>query len=818
MIYPNDFEVRIGFDKIRATLARSVYSTVASEMVEAIKMSADRDEIEAEIVLVHEMLTILRMESDWVGGGWCDTRFLRKLRVVGVSLDTAELVVLRKAIDKGSGVKAFFESHEQYKFLGALGVGLEDFREVRQRIDRIIDINGRIKDNASEALQEIRRELNRKSSQVGVKLEQILRAAQAEGFADSDSSVSVRDNRAVIPVAAGFKRKIKGIVHSESASGRTAFIEPLEVVELNNAIRELEIAETQEILKILAQFSDFVREYIDGLLDMGDYVARFEFLEAKAKMASNQGATKPIFSDSKAFDLRQARHPLLEQTLKAEKRAIVPLNVSLDEKSRILLISGPNAGGKSVCLKTVGLLQYMLQCGLLVPLLDNSEMTIFESIFIDIGDQQSIESDLSTYSSHLYNMKQFLRSANHNSLILIDEFGGGTEPTFGGAIAEAMLGQFLQKETFGIITTHYANLKFFAAANDGIINGAMTFDVNKIQPLFELEQGRAGNSFAIEIARKIGLSSDIIEKAQDLVGVNQVNIEKQLRDAARDKRYWETKREKIKKVEKGVERSEIEMTEQLEELKAKRNEIIRQAKEQAKELIAQANRQVEATIREIRESQANKEKTKEARGALKGFAEQIDEKVSQDELIARKMEKIKQRQQKRALRQPEDGTKAVAVRQIKRDLAVGDSVIMKGGNVVGKIETIDGKNAVVLFGNLRTKIDTKRLELAGRQQKRSDETFVAPPNTNFSTLDRKLNFKESIDIRGERAADALEKVKLFIDEAIMFSSEEVRILHGKGDGILKEMIRQYLRTEPAVSELRDEHVERGGAGITIVRF
>lgn len=817
MIYPNDFEARIGFDKIRASLRRGVESSAALEMVDGIDFCVDRDVVIEEVRRVREMLTVLNLEGDWLGGGYCDTRFLKKLSVIGVSLEVVELVYLRRAIEKGEGVKNFFDNRSDYPNLQALGVDLGEFKEVRQRIDKIIDINGRIKDNASEALYEIRRELNKKSSQVGVKLEQILRAAQAEGFADADSSVSIRDNRAVIPVAAGFKRKIKGIVHSESASGRTAFIEPLEVVELNNALRELEIAEKQEILKIMALFSDFVREFAEGLLELGDYVARVEFIEAKAKMAQRQEATMPIFSDSQAFTLRKARHPLLEQTLTAEKKPIVPLSVVLDENVRILLISGPNAGGKSVCLKTVGLLQYMLQCGLLVPVLDNSEMTFFDSIFIDIGDQQSIESDLSTYSSHLSNMKHFLRFANHKTLILIDEFGGGTEPTFGGAIAEAMLSEFLEKRAYGVITTHYSNLKFFAAAHEGIGNGAMTFDVNKIQPLFELEQGRAGNSFAIEIARKIGLPNSIIEQAQELVGVNQVHLEKQLREAARDKRYWETKREKIKKVEKGVERTEAELEEQLQELKDKRNEIIRQAKEQARELILQANRQVEATIREIKESQADKEATKVARKGLTEFVGKIENEVDENELIARKMEKIRQRQEKRKQRASE--VKGQPVEE-KRTIEVGSEVVMKGGNVVGKVEEIDGKSALVLFGSLKTRVEVKKLDFASRQQKRESEKFI-PTQTQrstFDTLEKKLTFKESIDVRGDRTVDALDRVKLFIDEAIMFGSTEVRILHGKGDGILKHQIREYLKIESAVREFCDEHVERGGAGITIVRF
>lgn len=815
-IYPNDFEVRIGFDKIRSKLLKSVESGAAVEMVEEIQFSKNRDQIRTQIELTHQMLVVVNMEGDWVGGGWCDTRFLKKLNVIGISLEVGELVLLKRAIDKGEGVKRFFDNHKQYDKLVALGANLGDFREVRMRIDKIIDINGRIKDNASERLHEIRRDMTKKGAQVGVKLEQILRSAIAEGFADSDSSISVRDNRAVIPVAAGFKRKIKGIVHSESASGRTAFVEPLEVVELNNAIRELEIAEQQEILKIMAEFSDFVREYAEGLGELGEYVAYFEFLEAKARLAARMRATKPIFSHTKSMLLRQARHPILEETLKSEKRAIVPLNMTLDEKNRVLLISGPNAGGKSVCLKTVGLLQYMLQCGLLVPLLDNSEMDIFDSIFIDIGDQQSIENDLSTYSSHLYNMRQFLRNANNKSLILIDEFGGGTEPTFGGAIAEAILGEFVNKQLFGVITTHYANLKFFAAAQEGVINGAMTFDVNKIEPLFELEQGRAGSSFAIEIARKIGLSHEIINKAQELVGVNQVHIEKQLRDAARDKRYWENKRERIKQVEKGVERSESELSQQLEELREKRAEILKQAREQAKDILAQANRQIESTIREIREAQAAKDKTKVVRNQLNDFASKVEGVVNEDDMIARKMAKIKERQQKRLERIGEK-SKTAEKPHIEQPIGVGDSVIIKGGNVVGTVDQMDDKMALVAFGNLRTRVEVSKLQRASREQKRV-ESNVTVKKTTFDTFERKLTFKESLDVRGERAAEALENVKLFIDEAIMFGSSEIRILHGKGDGILKEMIRQYLKSERAVESFGDEHVERGGSGVTIVRF
>lgn len=831
MIYPADFESRLGFDRIRKDIRNIAISGAARQMVDEINFSTVFQEIEYEIERTHQMRNCIMMESSFPTAEYCDTRFLSKARAIGNYLKTDELVILGQALEIIGSLKKFFTNdNNSYPLLKAMAEPVDSHPEVLREIQRIIDPTGAVRDNASTALSTIRRELIGKSGQISHRLQQILRAAQSNGYAEPEAMVSIRDGRAVIPVNAGNKRKVAGFVHSESATGKTAYIEPIEVVELNNELRELELAEKHEIIRILSEFTDNIRELIDPLIEAGEYVATVDFIAAKARYAIQIGATRPILENQRRIMLRKARHPILEKNLKAEGKSIMPLDLNLSTEKHILLISGPNAGGKSVCLKTVGLLQYMVQCGLLVPLLENSEIGIFDSILLDIGDQQSLDNDLSTYSSHLLNMKVFLKNATKDSLVLIDEFGGGTEPNIGGAIAEAVLEQLRSRGVFGVITTHYANLKYYGTAAQGIENGAMTFDIGRITPLFSLEQGRAGSSFALEIARKIGLPEEILQSAQEKIGVDQVNIEKQLRDAARDKRYWESKRDRIRQTEKGVERTAEQYTQALATIKEERSQLIKAARNEATRIISEANRQIENTIREIRESQADKERTRAVRDSFNTFKEGINSQtIDSDDIIAAKMARIQEQQERRrerALRRNEQAavesekpTNAVKVRPIE----VGTAVHLEGQTAIGNVAALNGNRAQVAFGSVTTQVDKRRLVAATPDQIRKANTvkgFAAaqPTNTtaNFSTMQRRLDFRDNIDLRGMRGAEALELVKLFIDDALMLGVGSVRILHGKGTGALKQQIRDYLSSERGVLQALDAPEDMGGAGITVV--
>ncbi|MEG0162644.1 MAG: Smr/MutS family protein, partial [Mucinivorans sp.] len=667
---------------------------------------------------------------------------------------------------------------------------------------------------------------------------QILHQAQSDGYAEADSSVAIRDGRAVIPVAASNKRKIKGYVFDESASGRTAYIEPLEVIELNNEVNELKSDERHEIVRILMNFSIFLRPYTGDLQRVGSLMCYLDFLTAKARYALSIGGVKPIIEPSTGIYLRSARHPLLEKvfTREGRKSSLVPLDIRLTSEKHILLISGPNAGGKSVCLKTVGLLQMMLQCGLLVPVLENSEMGIFDSVFIDIGDEQSIENDLSTYSSHLANMKTMLREATCSSLVLIDEFGGGTEPTVGGAIAESVLEQFVARGVFGVITTHYSNLKNYASTVSGIENGAMTFDVQKIKPLYRLEMGRSGSSFAFEIARKIGLPEDVLQSATDKIGVDQVSLDKQLRQAARDKRYWEAKRDKIRLENKSAERLAEEYEAQLQEIKSERSLLIKAAKEEAKTIVKNANALIESTIREIKEAAAQKERTQVVRQKVESFRQSLSDTApgslsidpaavveTVDDRIAQKIEQLRakeaRRQKRSAERQAEPALKVVAAPKvvIKPPIEVGSTVRMTGVSGTGTVLSLSGGRATVALGGLSTLVDVKKLEVVSSANLASKSKPAISTVAN-SVLGAALDFSNQIDVRGMRVVEGLDVVRDFVDRSIMVGQRRITILHGKGTGALKEEIRRYLRSEPAVRSAIDEKEEFGGAGITVVEF
>ena len=830
MIYPANFESKIGFDRIRALVAERCNTQAAIAKLGEHQFSSRRAEVENRIASADEMRTIVMMESEFPNEEFCDlTALIAKVRVEGTFLDLEEAVLLARALHQVDSVSRFILSRERalYPHLYKLTEGVISLEAIANHIDSLIDRFGQMRDSASDELYRIRRSIREREGQASKRLQQVLQAAKSAGIVEADATLSIRDGRAVIPVAAGNKRKLNGFVQGESATGKTVFIEPVEVVELNNELRELEYAERREIVRILSDLTDRIRPEIDTVDASADYLATIDMLRAKGRFAADNHCVKPIISIDGRLELRTARHPLLARALAKEHKSVVPLDMTLDTEKRILVISGPNAGGKSVCLKTVGLLQYMFQCGFPIPCGENSELPLFESIFIDIGDEQSIDNDLSTYSSHLLNMKNMLGGASSRTLVLIDEFGTGTEPIMGGAIAEAILEQLVERGTYGVITTHYSNIKYFASNHEGVENGAMMFDVQNIRPLFRLEMGKPGSSFAVEIARKIGLPENIIRTASEKAGSDHINIERQLREIARDRRYWEQKRDRIRIADRKVEELETSYAEQLSRIKAERQQIIREAKEEAQRLIADANRQIENTIRTIRESQAEKELTRLARQELNDMRERTEQDAAMDAersaRVDREMERIERRRQRREERKANGVTTTEPAlpieKQVPRTIEVGTKVRIKDQDGVGTVQLIKGKKATVAIGHILTTVAVERLEaVSNAEYKRQTSPTTARTVVSVDVSQRKLNFKDNIDVRGMRAVDALEAVQSFIDDAIMVGIGSVSILHGKGTGALKEEIRRYLRTIPDVESAADEHADRGGAGITIVKF
>ena len=828
MIYPANFEQKIGFDRLREQVAALCTMRAARGKLAEETFSASAREIGRRLELADQMRLLLDMEHDFPGGEYPDVdHVVAKLRVEGTFLDVGEVVTLHRALSLVGSVVAFILAREgQYPALYARSRGVEAFPGIVQRIDAIVDRFGNIRDNASPALLEIRRAIREREGQAAKRLQAVLAAAKGAGIVDADAQISIREGKAVIPVAAANKRKLQGFIHDESATGRTFYVEPVEVVEINNELRELEYAERREIVRILSEFTDSVRPDAGLIAASGDYLAEIDMLRAKGRWASQNGCVKPIVSDDDRLVLKNARHPLLQQTLRAQGREVVPLDMQLDRRKHILVISGPNAGGKSVCLKTTGLVQYMFQCGFPVPASEVSELPVFRSIFIDIGDEQSIDDDLSTYSSHLLNMKNMLAGASSSTLVLIDEFGSGTEPVIGGAIAEAILERLLAKGCYGVITTHYANIKYYASNTEGIANGAMMFDVQNIRPLFRLETGKPGSSFAVEIARKIGLPEDIIRAAGEKAGSDHINIEKQLREIARDKHYWEQKRDRIRLTDRKVEELEQTYAGQLSKIRAERQEILKKAKLEAQQLIADANRQIENTIRTIREAQAEKELTRLARRELDDFRDAVTktDTADKDAEVAREIERIERRRQRREERKAQRGEAqaagaAPAEAPKPREVEAGPKVRMAGQDMVGVVQSVKGRKAQVAFGQILTTVDRKMLTVVSNSEFReATRPQTARTVVSAGISARKLSFKDHIDVRGMRAAEALDAVQDFIDDALMVGVGSVSILHGKGTGALKEEIRRYLRTVPEVESARDEHADRGGAGITIVTF
>ena len=824
--YPVNFEQKIGFDRVRQILKSNCLSTLGKDKIDEMSFLTGFDTVDFQTELTREFLQIIREFDNFPTTFYFDLRpALTKIRIEGTFLELHDLFDLKRSLETLHSVVTFFNSAkaEQFPALKSLASDINSAVPIVREIDRVLTKFGSIKDNASAELAEIRRQLLSLQSSISRKMQSIIRQLQTDGVVDEDTTVAIRDGRPVIPVAAANKKKITGIVHDESATGKTAFVEPAVIVEMNNRLRELENAERREIVKILIRVSSFIRPFIDELFESYRFLGEIDFIRSKAVFASQFDCVKPAIKPEPFFDWQQARHPILMQMLKKENREVVPLNFRLDEPNRILLISGPNAGGKSVCLKTVGLIQYMLQCGMLVPMSEGSAMGIFNSLFIDIGDEQSIENDLSTYSSHLMNMKFFTQNCNPDTLVLIDEFGTGTEPMLGGAIAEAVLNKLNKLGTYGVITTHYTNLKHFGASQKGIVNGAMLYDTNGMRPLFQLQIGKPGSSFAFEIARKIGLSEEILNEATEKLGKEHIDYDKHLREIVRDKQYWETKRTRIRQTEKKLDTLSEEYMAELQQVQKQRKEILAEAKREAQKILDDANKVVENTIREIRESQAEKEKTRDIRKSFSEHREkvvQIDTEASLK--IDQKIEKIKQKATREKKKKEPVKTDTTVVKPPV--FLAGDKVRLKDSGSIGEIIDIDRQKVVIALGNLMTTLTIDKIEPVSNNEAKKlekEQRMLPKADTLKRTnemMGRKLAFKPDIDVRGQRAEEALTNIQAFIDEAVMLRTHTVRILHGKGYGILKEVIRNYLKAEPAVHSFRDEHVQFGGTGITIVEL
>lgn len=813
LVYPKaTIEQKLGMDVVRRRLTEFCVSPMGRQRIEEMSFMTDFEAVEGSLVLANEMKLVLGDERGFSLEGITDgRRQIESLKVIGTFVDTGDLNAIRRSLKTALEVTSFFKTdNEQWLRLSALVAEMADVSPVIKVIDRVLDPIGNIKDNASPTLADIRRRMSTIQSRISSAVRRVIVRGISEGLLDPDTKPSVRSGRVVIPVAAMNKRTVPGIVHDESATGKTYFIEPGEVVELGNEQRELEIEERREIVKILIEIADVLRPRIDELLNSFEILGELDFILAKARFAILVGGEMPVLIRESCLQWHDARHPVLKLTLDPQGRTVVPLDIDLEEPDkRILVVSGPNAGGKSVVLKTVGLVQYMAQSGVLPPLDSRSKMGIFERLFVDIGDDQSLEDDLSTYSSHLRNMKYFLTHANRRTLILVDEFGSGTEPQIGGAIAQALLSEFNTMGIFGVITTHFQNIKQFAEETRGLINGSMIYDRHLMQPTFKLAMGHPGSSFAIEIARKTGLPESIINKAEEIVGSDYVNLDKYLLDITRDRRYWENKRTEIKRKEKHLDEVISRYEDNAENLRQQRRVIIEEAKAHADEIIARSNSAIERTIHEIKRAQAEKEATRQARQRLENERREIEEEIPTDNSTLSKAPKPKKKKQRTG--------KATEAADTK--ISVGDNVTLDGQGQPGSVVEINGKKAVVTFGLMKLTVDVDRLRKTLKQPSSGAKaaSFISSSTTD-AMRDRQLSFKSEIDVRGMRADEAIQAVTYFIDDALQFNTRRVRILHGTGTGALRLAIRQYLDTVPGVTAFHDEDVRLGGAGITVVEM
>ncbi len=817
-------EAKLGFDKVRAIISDRCMTDYAAERVAQEEFSTSRSTIEKRLRITEEMRLVLLFEENFPTTGYIDgLPFLTPLQNEGSSIDTLGLGKFKTMLDTVRRISSFFSSVKDgiYPNLKSLCAPISVFPEITRRIETILDRYGDIKDSASPELFDIRKRLREKEGAISRRATAILKQAQEAGLVSPEAAVTIRDGKYLIPVATASKRKLQGFVYDESATGKTTFVEPAEILEIENEISELHFAQAREIARILREFTDFLRPYLPEVMASAAFIGEMDFLMAKAQTALDFIAGLPIVSEDGGVGLRKARHPLLEKALRKENKSIVPLTITLTPAKRILLISGPNAGGKSVCLKTVGLLQYMFQWGMLIPTSESSELPVFDRIAVSIGDDQSLENDLSTYSSFLSDMREMLSQADEKTLVLIDEFGSGTEPAAGGAIAEAILAEIDRRGVWGVITTHYTNLKLYASgAGTHVVNGAMLYDSSKIAPMFALEIGLPGNSFAFELARKMRLPEAIVKDAETRAGEEFVGIEKNLRKIARNRRQLDERLQKIKHTDKALEGLTERYQQELEDIKAQRKDILEQARQEAEEIVRGAGAQVEKTIRVIKESQADKEQTKAARAELQGFIGALQERKTReqkerDEYIDRKLGKL----EKRKKTQTPAGTPEPKAKQ--EMLKVGEKVRVKSNGLVGEVTRVSGKNVTIAVGNISSTMKADGLERISSNEFRELSRKVFAPVTqkvDISISSRKLNFSPEIDIRGQRLQEALDTVTHYIDDAIMLGMGEVRIIHGKGTGVLHQEIQKYLRTIRGISSVTDEDVRIGGSGVTIVRF
>ena len=814
-------EAKLGFDKIRKTISDRCMTDYAAEKVAGEEFSTDASIIGRRLKLTDEMRLVMMFEENFPSTGYIDAiPFLSALEKPGSCIDVLSLGKLKTATDTIRRILHFFGSikDEVYPELKRMASPVRSFPEVQRRIEGILDKYGDIKDSASDRLQEIRSAIRSKEAAISKRAGAILKQAQEAGITDADASVNIRDGKFLIPVSSSSKRKLPGFVYDESASGKTTFIEPAEIIELENDISALHFEEAREIQKILYDFTEFLRPYIPELLKGAAFLGETDFLMAKAQTALDFIAGMPVISTDGRLSLRKARHPLLEKALKAEGRNMVPLTITLTPAKRMLLISGPNAGGKSVCLKTAGLLQYMFQWGMLIPTSETSELPIFDRISVSIGDNQNLENDLSTYSSFLADMRDMLATADDRTLVLIDEFGSGTEPAAGGAIAEAILSELDKRGVYGVITTHYTNLKLYASSQGAhVTNGAMLYDSSKIEPMFKLEIGLPGNSFAFELARKMKLPEPIVKDAESRAGDEFVGMERNLRRIARNRRALDEKLQKVKHSDRELTELTEKYGKELEDIRRQREAILAEARREAEEIVRQAGRQVEKTIREIREAQAEKEQTKAARLELQGFLGGLEQKKakeqkSREEYLDRKLDQLQKRRKKKEA--------APEKEQKQEPLKVGEKARIKDNGLVGEVAKISNRSVTLIIGNVTSTMSPDKVERISSNEFReaSRKAFAAPmQKVDSSITERKLNFSPELDIRGERLADALNTVMHYIDDAIMLNVGSVRIIHGKGTGVLREEIQKYLRSIPGLS-VSDEDVRQGGTGVTVVKF
>ncbi len=810
MTYPNNFEEKIGFEQIRDMLKQNCLSAAGVKYVDKMNFVSLFDPLMLRLNQVNEFREMMLMETAFPSSNFMDlTPVLLYLRTDGVSIVQEEFFDLMLSLQAILKVKNYIAKRkESYPNIAKLDRQVVFDANIVAIMEKIMDSRGEIKDTASNNLYDIRSQMHKLTASMRNSIQKSLINAKKSGWTRDDAEVTIRNGRAVIPMLAANKRMIKGFVHDESKTGQLVYLEPMELFDTNNELRELEIAENQEILKILLDFTNDIRYDIDALLMAYRYLGTIDFIRAKASLAIKLNSIKPIINKSDEFIWREARHPLLLLSHKEKGKKVIPLDISLNADRRILIISGPNAGGKSVCLKTVGMLQYMLQCGLLVPMRENSEMRLFDDMFVNIGDEQSIENDLSTYSSHLLNIKTFLDKAKANSMFLIDEFGAGTDPAIGGAIAEASLEQLNHKKAYGVVTTHYSNLKAMAKDDNGIVNGAMLFDTKELRPLYKLKIGKPGSSFAFEIARKIGLSEDILRRARHKSGRKEIDLDQRLQEVEYEKELLEKKQKELEFTDDAlkdlVERYELLNS----KLQANKQEIIYKAKAEAKEILKDANKIIENSVREIKESQADSKKLKVIRKTVD------DKKIAVNKDLEVKPKKIKSD----IVSTKEK--KAEANVSVSNDKPVeGDDVRVIGQETVGELEKIQGKNALVSFNSLRVSVKYNKLEKVKVKFQKNKRNSATQFNGIMKEIHkRSLSFEPNIDVRGKRAEEALTYVKNWLDEAILISSKNLEILHGTGNGILRQIIRDYLGSQREVESFADAHIDFGGSGKTIIKM